>query len=60
MVINVITLESLTIVTKLLKELSYVDSEIVQLHSAVSKEIGSYHMMEGQNPVTVITIQGKL
>ena len=39
---------------------SYVDSEIVQLHSAVSKEIGSYHMMEGQNPVTVITIQGKL
>ena len=34
-----------------------VETEVVQLGVARSREIGRYHMMMGENPIYIITIQ---
>lgn len=63
MVINCITLETvgetLSCIRDMQAECSERDweSEIVQLGAARSKEIGRYHMMMGENPIYIITIQ---
>ena len=33
------------------------ETEVVQLGVARSKDIGRYHMMMGENPIYIITIQ---
>lgn len=57
-VINAITLETVCQAVKALKELSLVETEIVQLSVARAKSIGNYHMMMGQNPVYIISGKG--
>ena len=57
-VINTISIESLGEVTALLKNLPVMDIEIVQVGVAKSKKIGDYHLMMGQNPVTIISFTG--
>lgn len=56
LVINAITLETITQTLLLLKELSITNYEITQLQAAKSKTVGNHHMMIGQNPVTIISI----
>lgn len=56
-VINVVTLETLTEVLKLLKERK-IEGEIVQVQVSKAKIMGGYHLMQGQNPVYVITFGG--
>ena len=34
--------------------------DIVQVSVGKSKTLGNYHMMMGQNPVYIITLQGKM
>lgn len=57
-VINCIALETLTEVLQLCREQSFAVCEIVQVFVGRSKTLGSYHMMMGQNPVYIITLQG--
>ena len=60
-VINTITLETLTEAKHCMEELSVAEEEIVQISVSRSKKAGRYHMMLGLNPVTVIsfTLHGK-
>ncbi len=63
MVINCITLETVGETLSCIKEMQTThaewnwESEAVQLSVARSKEIGRYHMMMGENPIYIITIQ---
>lgn len=58
MVINIVTLESLAELTRLLESLTEVTVELVQLQSLPVKTVGHYHMTEPSHPVTIVTIQG--
>lgn len=55
-VMNVIALESLAKVMECVEKYQIKHVEYVQVAISKSKEIGSYQMMTGQNPVYVITL----
>lgn len=57
-VINVITLESLSSVLSLLAERG-IAADIVSVQVARAKTAGAYHLMQGQNPVYIISFGGK-
>ena len=54
-VLNAITLETVMEALECLKSRTYLDDEIVQVQISKARNIGSYHMMTGQNPVYVIS-----
>lgn len=54
-VINVIALETLAAVGEVLKSRGW-EAEIVSVQVARAKKMGDYHLMQGQNPVYIITI----
>ena len=56
-VINCIALDTVSEVMQLIKEIPFAYQEIVQVSVGKSKMIGNYHMMMGQNPVYIITLQ---
>ena len=56
-VINCITLETVSEALETAKEFGFEENEIVQLSAARSKVIGRYHMMMGENPIYIITLQ---
>ena len=56
-VINCITLETVTEALSLAKELEFPDPDIVQLSAARSRTLAGYHMMMGENPIYIITLQ---
>lgn len=56
-VINCITLETVTEALEAAKEFAFEYSEIVQLGVSQSKSVGRYHMMMGENPIYIITLQ---
>lgn len=58
MVMNAITLETVSEALQVLKELDVKQPEIVQMTVARSREVGRYHMMMGQNPVYIISCEG--
>ena len=58
-VINAISLETMAEISKLLKELPVKDVVIQQLSVAVSREIGSYHLMSGENPILIAAFEWK-
>lgn len=57
-VITAITLETLTEALSYFKIYGIVDEEIVQVSVASSKKVGGYHMMQGQNPIYILSRQG--
>jgi precorrin-6Y C5,15-methyltransferase (decarboxylating) len=57
-VINCIALETVSEALNCIKELSFMDIDIITATIAKSKEVGNYHMMMGQNPVTIISCRG--
>ena len=57
-VINVIALETLASVISMLDELS-IDGEIVSVQVSRARKAGGYHLMQGQNPVYVISFGGE-
>ncbi|MFV0343752.1 MAG: precorrin-6y C5,15-methyltransferase (decarboxylating) subunit CbiE [Anaerocolumna sp.] len=57
-VINAITLETLMEALDIMKEYFFCDVEIVQAFIAKTKEIGSYHMLMGQNPIFIVSGKG--
>lgn len=54
-VVNAITLETLADVTRLLKELNFKNTEVVNVVVSRGKSIGPYTMMYGENPIYIIT-----
>ena len=54
-VINAISLETVSEVMGLVEEGILPDAEILQVSAAKSKVLGRYHMMMGQNPVYIIS-----
>lgn len=56
-VINCITLETISEALDVLKEYDFQQREVVQLAASRSKEISRYHLMMGENPIYIITCQ---
>lgn len=54
-VINAITLETLTEALKCCKEFPVTDDEIIELSVSKSSSIGNYHMMKAHNPIYIIS-----
>ena len=54
-VVNAITLETMAEAVEQFKKLGFEDIDIVQIFAAHGKAAGSYHMMQGQNPVFIIS-----
>lgn len=54
-VINAVSLETLTEVMEAAEEGLLSDPEIIQISVAKARKLGAYHMMTGQNPVYIIT-----
>lgn len=57
-VINVIALESLVSVIMYLKDTG-IEADIISVQISKADHAGGYHLMKGQNPVTVISFGGK-
>jgi precorrin-6Y C5,15-methyltransferase (decarboxylating) len=59
MVINCITLETVTEALSIIRDMAFTETDIVQLSAARSRSVGRYHMMTGENPIYIITCQNK-
>lgn len=60
-VLNAISLETLSEVLDWIKDRTVAEEEIVQVSVSKSRKIGNYHMMTGQNPIFIISfcLEGK-
>ena len=58
LVINAITLETMSQALETLKKLKFRNLDLVQLFPARAKQVGKYHMMTALNPVFLITADG--
>lgn len=58
-VINCITLETVTEAMNAIRDFGLEDVDIVQLAAARSKSIRRYHMMMGENPIYIISCSGR-
>lgn len=58
-VINCITLETISEALAAIREFAFEEAEVVQLSAARAKELGRYHLMMGENPIYIITCQKK-
>ena len=58
MVINTVTLETVSEVMDCLRTLPVTEEEIVSVSVARAKGLGAYHLMMGQNPVYIVTCRG--
>lgn len=58
-VINCITLETVTEAMNAIRDFGLEDVDIVQFAAARSKSIGRYHMMMGENPIYIISCSGR-
>ncbi len=58
-VINAITLETVSESLRAVEEFSLEDVDVASVTVAKSRDVGKYHMMTGQNPVYVIAGGGK-
>lgn len=58
-VINAITLETLSEAIDCIKKFNFENTEIVNLSIAKSKKLGNYNMMMGQNPIYIISCSTK-
>ena len=54
-VINTITLESLSDAMKGLEKLKFCEIEVVNINISKNKKIGGYNMMMGENPIYIIS-----
>lgn len=59
-VINCITLETVTEALSAVKSFGFETAEIVQVQASRAKVLGPYHMMMGENPIYVITCQNPM
>lgn len=57
-VINTVTLETISEVTECLRELPLIEEDIISVSVAKANKLGKYHLMMGQNPIYIITCRG--
>ncbi|MDO5135431.1 MAG: precorrin-6A reductase [Eubacteriales bacterium] len=57
MVINCITLETVSEALEVMRKYDFQETDVVQLTAARSKSVGRYHMMMGENPIYILTCQ---
>lgn len=57
LVIHAITLETMAEVARVMKTYSFSVEDVVQISAARSHKAGAYHLMKGQNPIFVATLQ---
>lgn len=57
-VINAITLETVSEAVDCLNTIELREEEVVHMSAARSRKAGSYHMMQGQNPIYIISMTG--
>ena len=58
-VINALTLETISEIVTYLKDKNISEADIVQVSVSKSKKLGRYNMMEGTNPIYIISFGGK-
>lgn len=58
-VATAVTLETAAELTACMKELGFTETEVVSLSVARDRKAGPYHLMTGQNPVYIFTMQTK-
>lgn len=58
-VINSVTIETMSEALQVVKELNLVEEEFVNVTIARSKHLGRYHLMTGQNPVYIAVVRGR-
>ena len=56
-VINCITLETISEALSAIRTFSFEETEVVQLCASKARELGRYHLMMGENPIYIITCQ---
>ena len=56
-VAKAIALESISELTACIKEFPWIDTEIISMQVAHDKKAGPYHLMTGQNPIYIFTMQ---
>lgn len=57
-VATAVTLESIGELTRCLKDIPFAEAETVSMTVARDRRLGSYHLMSGQNPIYIFTMQG--
>ena len=58
-VLNAISLETMMQVLKYTEENEIEEAEVIQVAVGRAKKVGSYHMMNGQNPIYVISFTSR-
>lgn len=56
-VATAISLESIAELTACIKEFDFAETEVVSMQVARAQKAGSYHLMSGQNPIYIFTMQ---
>ena len=57
-VLNAVTLETLTMTIQAFQTLGFHAPDITQMTVAKAKQVGGYHMMQGQNPIYILAADG--
>ena len=57
-VATAVTLESIAELTQCMKEIPFTTTEVVSMTVARDRKAGPYHLMMGQNPIFIFTMQG--
>lgn len=57
-VATAVSLESIAELTDCLTAFPFAETEVVSLQVARDRKAGSYHLMSGQNPIYIFTMQG--
>ena len=58
-VATAVSLESIAELTACMKDLAFTEAEAVSVQIARGKKAGPYHLMTGQNPVYIFTMQSE-
>lgn len=58
-VINSVTIETMSETLQVVKDLNLVEEEFVNVTIARSRRLGRYHLMTGQNPVYIAVVRGR-
>ena len=56
-VATAISLESIAELTSCMKEFAWSETEVISVQIAYDKKAGAYHLMTGQNPIYIFTMQ---
>lgn len=57
LMIHAVTLETMAQVVQVMKTHAFLTEEVVQVSAAQSQKAGPYHLMRGENPIFLVTLQ---